>query len=172
MIPRDYKYLIDDGHFTEEQISSKMKTLYILCENHIKKLQPDNKSLYTHEALLEMLVCDYYADLARLKIFHEIQWANSVKQIAYMSFWLMRCAPVQILNNGCEVLFPNEKLAISLFFTECTAIKSGTLTKAQSLKLREFGRELHYYYRYRHYTQQSIEHTINAFINGMAFAAL
>jgi len=33
MIPNDYKYLIEDGHFTEEQIRSKMKTYYILCEN-------------------------------------------------------------------------------------------------------------------------------------------
>ncbi|MCL1883218.1 MAG: hypothetical protein FWF81_05625 [Defluviitaleaceae bacterium] len=171
MIPKDYKYLIDDNYFTEEQIFSKLKTIYLMCENHIQIFQPDSKTLYPHEALLEMLVCDYFADLARLKHFHEIEWANPIKQIAYISFWLMRCAPIQIANNNCETLFLNEKLAISLFFTECKERMGGTLTASQNSKLKEFGRELHYYYRYRHYTQQSIEHTLSAFMNGLDFIA-
>lgn len=170
MIPKNYTYLIDDGHFTEEQIRSKLRTLYIQCENHIHKLQPGRKSLYTNEALLELLVCDYFADLARLKAFHEIEWENPIKQIAYTSFWIMRCAPIQIMNNDCKVLFSNEKLAISLFFTECREANGGNLSESQSDKLKTFGHEMHYYYRYRHYTQQSIEHALSAFVSGMQFS--
>ena len=169
MIHKDYTYLINDGYFTERQIHSKMKTCYTLCENLIHELQHGSKSLYTNDALLEMAVCDYYADLARLKPFHEIKTVDAVKQIAYISFWLMRCAPIQILNNSCDILFANEMLVISLFFTECKKLVGGELVVPQSLKLKKFGAELFYYYRYRHYTQQSIEHAMSAFLNGMDF---
>jgi len=166
-LPQDYKYLVDDNHFTEEEILSKAETLYKQCANFLEKVKQTNKKLYIHEGKLAKLVCDYFAGLARLKSFHGIEWENPVKQAAYTSFRVLRFSPIQIADNSEGVLFPNELLAVSLIFTECQNAIGETLSKSQEKVIRAFGQEASYVFRFRSYNQQSIEFVLDAFVYGL-----
>ncbi|TGN20951.1 hypothetical protein [Leptospira idonii] len=48
--------------------------------------------------LVEELILDYFADIARLKDFHDIENVNSLKVAAYLTHWTLKRRPIQILK--------------------------------------------------------------------------
>ena len=171
MVSKDYKYLLGENHFTEEEILSKAETLYKQCANFLAELKKTSKNVYIHEGKLEKLVCNYFVGIARLKEFHtDIENESPAKQAAYTAFWIMRCAPVQIMDNSVTELFPNELLAVSFLFTECKKAAGGALSKSQIEAIKNFGHEALYFFKFRHYNQQSIELALFAFLCGLEAA--
>jgi len=167
-LPPDYRYLIDDKHFSEEEILSKFESLHEYFLEYLKTREDNKKKLCLHEGKLEDVVYNYFADLARLKAFHDIKLESPIKQASYIAFWILRCAPIQIIDNSKEPRYPNEVIAISIILAECKKALGNTLSKAQATTLHHLGKELDYYFKFRHYSQQSIEIMLQAFMSGLA----
>ena len=52
-----------------------------------------------NDRILYHLLLDYYSDIHRLKPFHGIEYTKSDKNIAYLSYWILRRKPIQIDNS-------------------------------------------------------------------------
>ena len=71
------------------------------------------------ERLDEML--DYYADIFRLKEFHDIQYVRTEKIFAYTAAWIVKRKPLQFIHDTDEEkdIFVNERFAVFLLLNEC-----------------------------------------------------
>ena len=70
--------------------------------------------------LLFEVVLNYYADINRIKEFHEIEKVNNEKIAASTAFWLLRIKPIQVVQ--CN---PDEReryLSINEYFAAITLI--------------------------------------------------
>lgn len=64
----------------------------------IDKAEVKGKVVVNEMALGYMLL-DYFEDIRRLKSFHGIEHVNSIKIVAYTSYWFLRRKPMQILEQ-------------------------------------------------------------------------
>jgi hypothetical protein len=99
---------------------------------------------------------NYFVDILRLKNFHEIKRVHKVKVYAYSIFWLLRASPVQILNNDMSCTpHINEKIAVWVISSLVLRRKPSPAIDEETLK--HYEDEIFYFFKYRHYTAQSIE---------------
>jgi len=119
------------------------------------------------ERLLELSVIDYFEDIERLKDFHEIERVNVKKIYSYGAYWFLRRKPIQITDPSVEknLLHINEKV--------CTAITIPKMLKEMNIlatddnkRILDFIDLLYYNFKYRTYTQQSLELVMEAFFCG------
>lgn len=119
------------------------------------------------EKLLGYAVLDYFEDIDRLKDFEGIERTNVAKIYGYETFWLLRDKPIQITSSEIpwEFLFINEKIfAVILFAKMLRAAGAGPDSKsAQLLPLLKL---MYYNFRYRQFTQKSLELMVSAFLCG------
>jgi hypothetical protein len=163
-IPPDYKYLIEEGHFTEQQIYDR-GLFWLKNINHvinIYNLQDYVKP--SSERLTFMLLC-YFSDIVRLKDFHMIETTNPVKMFAYSFYWFLRVKPVQIIKALPEdqksFLSINEVVVVAMWL--CHFIQKVPLK--DELKNR-YIEEFQYFLKYRRYDAQTLEAILNAFLVG------
>ncbi|XDD43143.1 hypothetical protein AB3N58_01915 [Leptospira sp. WS60.C2] len=129
----DYEYLIEK--FGEDKIINRfifirdraIDFLNRICKDH--NLTFDDYFFVSNE-LIEEAVIDYFADLVRLKDFHDIEKAQPQKVAAYTSYWVFRRKPIQLkkpIEDDLLMSFPNIKflnesfaytLLINLVFDE------------------------------------------------------
>ncbi len=86
-----------------------------ICKAHSLNF---NEVFSINDALIEEAVVDYFADLIRLKEFHNIEKAKPQKVAAYTSYWVFRRKPIQWISNPDDDLllrFPNIKFINELF---------------------------------------------------------
>ena len=119
--------------------------------------------------ILDQVIIDYFADILRLKEFHEIDKANSKKITSYMAYWLLRRKPIQIVleSNKSKVIDPfiNEKFVVSyiakdFFVPEYELVPPNELIAKET---KEFLNHLLYHFKYRPIYQQDIELMLYAF---------
>ena len=87
---------------------------------YIKSIGIDASSVHLLMDLLFEVVLNYFADIRRIKDFHEHNRANAVKIAAYTAYWIARIKPIQI-NDFKEVhrtryLYLNEYFAADVLF--------------------------------------------------------
>ena len=120
-----------------------------------------------NERKLIYMVLSYFADIVRLKEFHPIVRTNRIKTYAYSFFWLLRTAPVQLLQEVEDnFLFINEMIVVDAFYTQFVHEYANT-KKLDEEVIHKYLQELLYYFRYRRYDQQSIENQILSFAVGV-----
>ena len=121
--------------------------------------------------LLGRAVLNYFEDIDRLKSFEGIQHTNEEKIYGYMTFWLLRTKPIQFVTQDVprEFLFINEKVFTWMLISKMLR-ESGIDPDSQNPDLMPLLRLLLYYFKYRHFTQQSLELMITAFFCGCQFA--
>ena len=161
-----YEYLVAGNNppYTEKEIWDWYRLWSKAINNILKRTGLENKAVINERRLIHM-VLDYFADIERLKEFHPVEKPTRIKKYAYSFFWLLRTAPVQLLEEVDDnVLFINEMVVVDLFLTQFFEI-----TKAKTLDSNVVLRylvELLYYFKYRRYDQQSIENQILSFVVG------
>ncbi|TGM55392.1 hypothetical protein EHQ91_10705 [Leptospira biflexa] len=119
-----------------------------------------------NDSLIEEAVLDYFADLQRLKEFHNIEKAQPQKVAAYTSYWIFRRKPIQIikdidddvLQKFTNIKFINEMFAYSLLQSLVFDAKQPIVGR----NLDMFRRLMMYNFQYRQINAQILELVIIA----------
>lgn len=165
-----YQYLID--HFKEERIVKRINSLgkRALCFINSKNL---NGVVGLNKEILMIMVIDYFADIYRLKMFHDdIQRVNLHKIYSYTAYWWLKRKPLQVINNTLdkeELVYINEEFMAQYLFFEM--VKMSKAEKYSGLVeidkdsdvAKEYLKTLNYFLRYRIKNANSVELALETF---------
>jgi len=117
--------------------------------------------------ILGKAIVDYFEDIDRLKSFEDIPRVNVDKIYSYGIYWILRRHPIQILDKDLDKKFwyINEKVCIAIMLPKMLAEMNISL-KTENPRLKNFLNLMYYNFKYRLYTQQSLEFMIEAFFCG------
>ena len=163
-----YRFLLK--YFPANKISIRFQSLWADTITVIEKTGLEDK-LRIDEESFQMAIVDYFADVARLKDFQDIERANVDKIYGYELFWFLRRHPVQLLEGAPGNFDINEKVAIGVFLPRILAEADLPYTEEVQneefrARLKVFIDLLFYNLKFRTYTQQSLELMIEAFLCG------
>lgn len=167
----DYSGILEE--FTEEVVNSRYAAFYQEIQAFAKSLEVADR-IQIDESVLTHAVMDYFTDISRLKKFHQIKHINSLKAIAYESYWLLRRKPIQIVGRGRlddSLVFINEKFA----FSRITKYMLGdgramVISEAAKKGFMNYLDSFFYFLKYRDYDAQVIEMMIMGFKAGLLVA--
>lgn len=169
----NYQPLVEE--FGEETITDRYSIIYTEMQEFFKSIRSNDK-LSIDNVVLMHAILDYYSDVSRLKSFHKIKNINSIKSIAYESFWLLRRKPIQIHTEGNQpddkLAFANEKFVFSRIASYLVN-NSGNIDLLKEQNNRAFKNYLdtfYYFLKYRNYDAQMIEIMIMGFQAGVMVA--
>ncbi len=131
-----------------------------------------SENVECNERIMLNVILDYYADIDRLKQFHDVDLVRPTKMIAYTVAWIVRRKPLQFVRYSDDErdIFVNERFAAYLMVNECmTADDKKYIDKKNYAQLREYSDLLLYYFKYRECNPQVIELAIESFKLGMLF---
>lgn len=120
--------------------------------------------------LLGSAILSYFEDIDRLKEFEGIERANVEKIYSYETFWLLRNKPIQITDKSLAMkhIHINEKVCVAILISKmCKEMERGY--DDENVRILSFLELLLYNFKYRHFTQQSLELMISAFFLGCSF---
>jgi len=117
--------------------------------------------------LLGKAIVDYFEDIDRLKAFEDIPRVNVDKIYSYGIFWILRRRPIQIIDKDLDERFwyINEKVCIAIMIPKMFAEMKIALS-AKNPRFKDFLELMYYNFKYRLYTQQSLEFMVEAFFCG------
>lgn len=138
-----------------------------------------DENVVCNERILYHVLLDYYADIARLKDFHEIRHTKTDKKFAYLIYWIIKRKPIQFREFSDEEkdIFVNERFCCYLLINECL-LQSGDAsinTNLNEEKMIIFDRYIDmllYYFKYRQINAQMIELVIETFKVGRLFPVI
>ena len=166
MVLRDYKEIIE--HYGDK-IEIRSAAVAVQFDAFVKSIgiKPETVSL-PMDLLFEVLL-NYFADIHRIKEFHEIEKINNVKISAYLAYWIIRVKPIQVVSFKSEeeetYKLINEYFAanvlIAFLFDRTLQIFNPEELLA---KWNKFYRQLIYTFHYRPLDAQSLELAIVALL--------
>ncbi len=157
----DYSAILD--HYTIENLQERFGVWHSEAKKFIEK-----KGLSGHVRIdsrrLGYAVCDYFADMIRMKEFHGIGHANLNKIYAYSSYWFMRRQPIQLISDvGNDTdLYINELFIVNNLIAKMQRHCSHKEI-LQKQSLLEMANLWFYNLKYRIFTAQSLEMAICSF---------
>lgn len=166
----DYNEIV--AHFTEETIADRYRFLHDKMLKYIqeRKWEP---YLEINETILHHTIMDYFADIFRLKEFHNIEHANKSKILAYEIYWILRRKPLQIQQvttdeksevENKNLAFANEGFAVTLLANEFLAPKGQTpMGEEKETAFLGLLDHLYYHFKYRLTDKQNLETMLCAF---------
>ena len=163
-----YGFIIN--HFKEEKIIARYAWLYDLIVDFIEFNELAEK-VYVSEDILNHIIIDYFVDIYRLKEFQDIELAHDSKIYSYLSFWILRHKPIQIMSNNAETeAFINEKFVAELLRNYLFNNPSDvSILNNKKEEVDNFLETLLYYFKYREYSAKNIEMIILAFVAGRGY---
>lgn len=128
------------------------------------------KQVVVNTHLLGSAILSYFEDIDRLKQFEGIERTNVAKIYAYETFWLLRNKPIQIIDSSITMnnLHINEKVFAAILICKMCS-ESGRKFDDTNPRMPSFLNLLYYNFKYRLFTQQSLELMISAFFLGSNF---
>ena len=122
-------------------------------------------------SLLGQAIIDYFEDIDKLKKYEKIDKINVDKIYAYETFWLLRRKPIQIINQDLDINFIhiNEKIFTCILIAKMIG-EIGRNFDEYNAKLESFIELIYYNFKFRIYTQKSLETVVSAFICGSCFS--
>lgn len=172
----DYNYLYERiGKGDREKgfaiFCSKYRWLASELENYVNKPKLKGRVSLNYNVLAEV-VHDFFADIERLKDFHEIIDPNDSKNHAYTAYWLCRRKPIQVkIDHNPQhdnLSHVNELFVASMLYAKTKIKNSFCVNKFESCQnnINKFRTSLFYNLKYRVYTPQTLELMIEALILG------
>ena len=163
-----YKFLLK--YFPGNKMPIRFQSLWADTVMVIEKTGLEDK-LRIDEESFQMVIIDYFTDIARLKDFQDIERANVDKIYGYELYWFLHRHPIQLLEGVPDNFDINEKVAIGVFLPRILTEAGMPYTEEMQNsefrgRLKVFIDLLFYNLKYRHYTQQSLELMIEAFLCG------
>lgn len=149
---------------------------FLISSHYISETAEKEDNVECNDRILYHVLLDYYADIRRLKEFHEIKYTKSDKNIAYLAYWILKRKPIQI-NNLVEEdkdIFINERFVCYIVTYECLQQKrkksgSPKLDEDSAKKYDKYIDFLLYFLKYRECSAQMIELLIETFKLGIVF---
>lgn len=165
---KDYKELMTQ--VGDERFSSRFAELEKTIYEFIKEAGYVGQ-VECNERILYHVLLDYYSDIERLKVFHDIEHTKTDKVIAYLIYWILRRKPIQFTYSEEEKdIFPNERFACYLLVNECLwKDYDGNLDEKGYKQLDNYMDLVLYYFKYRQLNPQVIELMIESFKMGRWF---
>lgn len=170
--PNYQKLLADVG---EENFDSRFAELLKQIQVFLEEGKY-NEKIVCNERVLYHALLDYYADISRLKDFHDIKHTKTDKKIAYLIYWIARRKPIQITEflSDEKDIFVNERFCCFLLLNECLLRSGGEYvnTKLDDKDMKVFEKYIDmllYYFKYRHLNAQMLELVIETFKVGRLF---
>ena len=159
-----FKYLVDTYPVKERFTSILTQIQDVLEAMNLMEFVNINTQL------LGKAILDYFEDVDRLKKYENIDKINVEKIYAYEAFWLIRRHPIQIVDNELEekYLLLNEKIFTFIMLTKMFRELQVSYDD-KNPKLEKFIELLFYNFKYRVFTQKSLELMIAAFFCGANF---
>jgi len=188
--PKSYRYLVTDRIFLDDNGKNLapeiFKSRFIILFRDLQALLEKyglSDSCTINNQLLWKAVLDYFADIARMKEFHNHKHVQLEKIISYETYWLLRNHPIQIdkpADIDTKFVHINEYI-LSFFFMKMLAERLNKVF-APSIQIDnlvekfedhelidEFRKKLYYTFRFRPYTQQSLLLLVEGFITAAEF---
>lgn len=166
---KTYRYLVDK--FGEDKIASRFDHVQNILNEYIRQKEYEDRVIVSLN-MVEHIVIDYFVDIDRLKAFQGIEKTNEIKIYSYLSYWILRHKPLQLVNGDGQddLVFVNEDCVadflISFLFSEPDNVP---LIEDQRPQVDEFVKTLKYHLVYRGYSAQNIELMLLAFIAGRGY---
>ncbi|MBQ7329122.1 MAG: hypothetical protein IJX01_04370 [Oscillospiraceae bacterium] len=157
------------ANFGEEKVAQRYTSIFTQMDGFIRRNKYEGKVIIC-PSILNQLVIDYFTDIYRLKEFHHIDLTNYIKITAYMSYWLVRRKPLQVIKDDIEdidLAFCNENFVLSYIMR----FLQGSVVNVHDENgvYHEFVSTLSYALRYRTLTPQMIELMLEGFMGGKVF---
>ena len=152
------------------KIQQRYDALLEGMENYIKGSKYEGK-LRVNPSVLAEALRDYFVDIGRLKKLHNIPHVNSIKIVAYTSYWLLKRKPIQILDVDRELIYANERYVFSYImdFLNNNVKPSDDLYFSEKEGLKAFRETLFYFLKYRFHEPSGLEMIITAFFAGQIY---
>ena len=161
-----------DSRFAELQ---KQINEFLVASRYISSTAEEGCAECNDRILYHVLL-DYYSDIQRLKEFHKIKHTKTDKNIAYLSYWILKRKPIQITNSVEEDkdIFINERFVCYIVAYECLQQKRKDshilkLDAQSEGKYDKYIDLLLYFFKYRECSAQMIELLIETFKMGIIF---
>ncbi len=165
----NYQYLLDK--FGEKEITSRYQWVYDLMCDFMEAEQIVDEAIISSDILNHVIV-DYFVDIDRLKDFQNIEKVHDSKIYAYLSFWMLRHKPIQVIKeeSAGKLSFINEKFV-------CCLLRSYLFSEPENVPIMNnkkkvvdtFVETLLYYLKYRDYSAKNIEMILLAFAAGRGY---
>lgn len=157
----DYRYVLD--YYSLDYIEYRALYWRRMAEITIEQMGLKDKTFIDTRKMSNM-ICNYFADIIRLKEFHPIERTNTIKVFAYSTFWFLRTSPIQLTGVvSDEQLFINEKTAVNVLISEFFLEIDTSEDEEAHVNL---AKEFLYFFKYRVYTSQTIEMIISSYLVG------
>lgn len=157
----EYAYILD--YYTIEDLQERFGVWYSDAKKFIAKKGLEDCTTISSRRL-GYAVCDYFADMIRMKEFHGIDHANLNKVYAYSSYWFLRRQPIQLISNVQKEndLYINELFIVNNLLAK---LKYHCSHKEiiQKQSLQEMANLWFYNFKFRVFTAQSLEMAICSF---------
>jgi hypothetical protein len=164
-----YRYVIEHyksiGMDGEEKLKNRFLFLYDTCDEWIKDHNL-NEYVDFSEIVLHEVTLDYFADIVRLKEFHNLKLSNDIKVAAYTAYWMIKRKPLfyvkdpdyNLIKENYYLHDVNEwyclNLMIKMVYDGSVQEESG---KENRQRYIEYLDALHYELKYRNTTPQALE---------------
>lgn len=171
-VSKRYDNLIE--RFGEEKLNQRYNSLLEMYKAFIES-QNLKDDVYVNTILLQNAICDYFTDIDRLKSFHDIELTNSIKVIAYESYWLWRRKPLQIKENRLLQLGDSAFINDTFIYTNLMSymlkdyspdIYTNLTDPSIMDDVKSFMSTLSYFIKFRQCSPQVFELVIHAFFAG------
>ncbi len=159
-------------YFGEETIADRYKYLYDKMQEYIDGRNLHD-SLMICEDVLQQVIMDYFADVYRLKVFHQIVNINMTKIVAYEVYWILRRKPIQIQGQSAntKMVFANEGFATTFIAHEyLVPEETEPLNPEKEKKFLKYLRHIYYHLKYRCIDKQCLEIMLYSFETGKDIA--
>lgn len=157
----EYEKILE--HYEIEDVQERFGVWYSDAKKFIeKKGLADFARINTRR--LGYAVCDYFADMIRMKEFHGIGHANLNKIYAYSCYWFLRRQPIQLISNVEKNadLYINELFIVNNLLAKLKQHCSHNEI-IQKTTLLEMANLWFYNFKFRIFTAQSLELAICSF---------
>ena len=146
-----------NGTFSDDYIRNAGLLIHGLAEKFYAEHDLIGK-VYFNDNIFEHCLIDILIDLARLKYFHDIDFVNYVKFMAYTASWCLKRKPFQLIE-GCEekYLYVNEKFALTLLLQASGCCDKSIGYYGDSDSLVEAIQQMLYHLKYRNTNPQTLE---------------
>lgn len=153
-----------------DKFKQRYKTLLEGMEAYITGSGYGEK-LLVNPSVLAAALRDYFIDINRLKELHDVSHVNSIKIVAYVSYWLLKRKPIQILDVDRELIYANERFVFSYImdFLNKNIEPSDDLYSSTKKGIHAFRETLFYFLKYRCNDPSSLEFVITSFFAGQIY---
>lgn len=160
--------LLHDFGEKNDKFEKRFSSLLIDMLEFIDKAGLKEK-VFVNELALGYMLVDYFEDIRRLKIFHNIEHVNSIKIVAYISYWFLRRKPMQILDQEKELMYINERFILAYIMDFISGNEEIPILLRNNDGLKSFSESLFYFLKYRFHEANSLEMVLTAFFAGQIY---